>query len=171
MLASRFLPSWIGSSSPHPVTGFQAVVTGFGDAISLILLSQATAVVNPLAMFLLILLLRVVVRMQWLAVGFVFIIFTTFSTLSNDNPGINFIVFSLVWVLLLFVLIRFGIFAAVLTFMFANLPSFIPLTWDFSRWNASQSLLTMGILLSLAGYGFYISIKGRPPLLRNILPD
>ena len=112
-----------------------------------------------------------VLLVPFVAVVLVFAIFASFSTLTNDNPTINVFTYSLVWMLLLFVLIRYGILAAVLTFVFANLPSFIPLTLDFSKWHSTYSLLAAAFLLTLTGFGLYISITGKAFSLRRILPD
>jgi hypothetical protein len=40
----------------------------------------------------------------------------------------------------------------------------MPLTLDFSRWDAGRSMIAAGVFLALAVYGFRVSLGGKPAL-------
>jgi hypothetical protein len=67
----------------------------------------------------------------------------------------------IIWGLLVFLLIRFGLLAFVAQGIFVNLLSF-PLTTQGSAWYAGISLAGILLMAAMALYGFYTSLGGRP---------
>ena len=56
----------------------------------------------------------------------------------------------------------------------ANMQGFfgqLPLTTDLSSWYAGRTIIGLLFLVVLAGYGFWISLAGRPLFARDFLPD
>jgi hypothetical protein len=73
--------------------------------------------------------------------------------------------------LMLFVLHRFGLLAlAVSIWIFAWL-NYSPFSFDLSSWPGVQSALVLSVLASLAGYGFRVSLAGRPAFGTALLDD
>jgi hypothetical protein len=67
----------------------------------------------------------------------------------------------IIWGLLAFLLIRFGLLAFAAQWIFANLLSY-PLTTQGSAWYAGISLAGILLMAAMAFYGFYTSLGGRP---------
>jgi len=62
----------------------------------------------------------------------------------------------------LFLLIRFGMLPGLFWAVFMWAGEDVVLTADPSAWYAGRSLTVVLVLAALAGYGFYISLAGRP---------
>jgi hypothetical protein len=60
----------------------------------------------------------------------------------------------------LYVLLRAGLLAAMISFVFADLLLHLPLSLNLSAWYAPWSLAVLAIPLALAIYGFYTSLGG-----------
>ena len=68
----------------------------------------------------------------------------------------------LTFALFLFVLIRFGLFAAIASDVFTYLLPTYPVASGLAAWYAGSFLFFAAVFVALAGYGFYISLAGRP---------
>ena len=92
-------------------------------------------------------------------------------SVAGGNP-IFALVFSGVWALgAVFVLVRFGLLAMIVSqFVFA-LTSLAPLTLDLSAPYISSSFLCLGAVIVLAAYGFHTAMGGRPVFGAGFLPD
>lgn len=72
--------------------------------------------------------------------------------------------------LLLVVLIRFGLLCLVVALCVWEALN-APLTTDFSTWYSGITVFTVGIVLLLAGYGFYAALAGRPLFREGFLEN
>jgi hypothetical protein len=70
---------------------------------------------------------------------------------------------------MLVLLLRYGLFAAVMCFVTLMLLNLFPITFDFSTWFAGSSFFAIGVLASIVVYGFYISLAGRPMFRDELL--
>jgi hypothetical protein len=52
---------------------------------------------------------------------------------------------------------------------FLNLDVTVVLTADLSAWYAGRSLVALLFLAAIAGWGFYVSLAGRPLFLGKLL--
>ncbi len=68
-----------------------------------------------------------------------------------------------VWIILLFVTIRFGLFACMVMFFFAFRLQSFPITFDWTAWYAGNSLLLLGVLTALVIYAARISVGREIP--------
>ncbi len=66
---------------------------------------------------------------------------------------------------------RFGLLAHYAFFFFWNMTFGMPLTADFSKWYAGGTLFSFVIIMSVAIYGFYISLAGQPLFKGKLLED
>jgi hypothetical protein len=71
--------------------------------------------------------------------------------------------------LFLFVLIRFGLLAAAFWAIYMYIGSLVVLTLDSSAWYAGRSWFTLLFFAAIAGYGFWISLAGRPLVKSHVL--
>lgn len=72
--------------------------------------------------------------------------------------------------MLLLILIRFGLLCLVVAFCILD-AFYVPLTTDFSTWYSGITVFTVGIVLLVAGYGFYAALAGRPPFREGFLEN
>jgi hypothetical protein len=125
--------------------------------------------VIPVMLTFLFLLLRVLLRRQWAACVAFASLFAGLSALGSPMTpligGFAGLGFGLI---VLFIIIRLGLLAFMVTIMFSNWDSFV-LTTDFSAWYAGRSLLAVLVFAALAIYAFWISLAGRPLFKDEIL--
>jgi serine/threonine-protein kinase len=130
------------------------------------LASLAGFVVVPLlislAILMVLLLCRIVLRRQWLAVA-VFLVLMTVPGLPSDVNVVPVLVWSALLALLYaFVLLRVGFLALVVgTFFHTMLVSF-PMTTDLSAWYAGRTLLAMVVAGAIAAHAMRTALPRRP---------
>ena len=118
-------------------------------------LSQAIGV--GLAFLLLLFLLRAVLRRQWLAaVGFVAIM-TVVRSAQVPHPVISALFWMAIWGIVVTIMLRFGLFAVILTICVLDTLSETLLTSDFSVWYGQSSIAIVVVLIALALWGFRLS--------------
>lgn len=119
--------------------------------------------------FALLVILRLILRRPRLAVGamWVLLVFTgpgPFDQLSG------WVLRSLVAAVILTTMLRFGLLPIAVAMATFNLLYSAPPTFDLSAWYAGSTLLALLSVVALAGYGFHVSLAGRP-LFRDDLAD
>jgi len=114
-------------------------------------------------------LLRAGLRRQWLAVV-AFFLLASANGLGNTHPQVA-VAFSLLsTALMLLILIRFGLLCLAVTGCISD-ALYAPLTTDFSAWYSSSTILIVGFVLLVAGYGFYAALAGRPLFREGFLEN
>jgi len=159
----------LGLPAPAPQIGSLASLGGLPPAAAGYLDVLAEGLVIPVVLTFLFLLLRVLLRRQWAACVAFASLFAGLSALGSPTTpligGFAGLGFGLI---VLFIIIRLGLLAFMVTVMFSNWDSFV-LTTDFSTWYAGRSLLAVLVFAALAIYGFSISLAGRPLFKDEIL--
>ncbi|UCC31833.1 MAG: protein kinase, partial [Phycisphaerales bacterium] len=154
--------SWLGSPPPQPpAPKLLNTLLGGRYVAAVFLENGVTAVFTGLAALMLFLLLRVVLRRQWLAI----VVFLSVFTVVNALPANHYALW-LGWALVnasfLFLLLRFGLFAAVAGIFVSSFFATFPVTFDFSAWYIGASLTALVAALALGVYGFHTALAGRP---------
>jgi hypothetical protein len=123
----------------------------------------------PVAMFIFsagyvvsLVLLRLVLRKQWLAIVAFVIVWTSLP--SSANPYVALAFSTMLGALFLFIFLRFGFLTVVLTGGVQGLLQLYPTTFDFTRWYAPNTILVLIVLTALTVYGFRVALAGRPIL-------
>jgi hypothetical protein len=122
--------------------------------------SLQQCVVLALGQLALLFLVRFIVRRNWLAIGITGLVITA-SNLSSLNVFVDLPITAIQTVLLLFVLIRFGLLALVVTTLSNFLISLTPITLRLSDWYAGRSLFALLFVVGLALYGFRTALASR----------
>jgi hypothetical protein len=73
--------------------------------------------------------------------------------------------------ILIFLLVRYGLLAAIFAEFFWNLGLMLPLTSDFSTWYGPNAIFALGSGVALVVYGFYISTAGEPLFKGGFIQD
>ena len=111
---------------------------------------------------LLIFLLRVVLRRQWLMATVFIALFVGLNAASIDGHPAGALLEALAASLLLAGLLRFGVLpVVVMWFVFLSLHS-SPLTTDLSAWYSGGTVFAVAIVLALTAYAFHTAVAGRP---------
>jgi hypothetical protein len=174
MLLTFFLrtlmPRWIGR--PYDVAlnpgsfflGTRYFIIGFSTQLT------AALYLAFIALFLL-LVFTVVLRRQWLALGALLILTSIISTLLG-GPNLIGTPFSVLGALLLvIVLYRYGLLAAISALFVAHLMIFYPMTTELTAWYATNFTIALAICVALVAYGFYTSLAGQPLFGEKLLQD
>jgi serine/threonine-protein kinase len=144
-----------------PWQGPAVALGGFRRVLGATLSQGPATVQSTLLFFMMIFLLRWLLRRQWLAsVGFV-LIWVALQTLTSTEPVLDGIAFTAVYGVAAVVLVRFGFLAMAVGILVADSLLQAPYTTDFSAWFAPVSLFTIAWVLALAVYGFHTALAGR----------
>ena len=116
-------------------------------------------------------LLRVVLRRQWLAVGTVVLLIALAAT-GDAHPGISLVVGVSLFALLAATLLRFGgLLPTIACLTVGNVLGDVPIA-DFSTWYASTTVFVLVAILALTAYAFHTAVAGRPLFKAGFLePD
>lgn len=112
-----------------------------------------------------------VLRREWLAFGVLWLLQTVLNALIAEVPLPMIFFPALSSFLVIFVLYRYGLLAAVSTLFFLHLGIFFPITTEFTAWYATDFLIALVICLAIAVYSFYISLAGQPLFTGKLLED
>jgi serine/threonine-protein kinase len=161
------LPRWLGLPSPMPAgVRFDALLGGRYLASQII--GELTAVIVPIGLLFLLLLLRIVLRRQWLAIAGIVLFVAGVHLMQVDNLVLELLFIGVWLVLVLTVLVRFGLLATCFMFVISNLTYSYPITIDFNAWYAGRGVSALLVGLALVAYGFTTSLAGRSLVPRDI---
>jgi hypothetical protein len=166
------LPAF-GWAAPFPVYGRSLdVMIGGGELFARWVDWGRVGIQGALLCVLLIVMLRVIVRLNWLAlIVATLVISQTAGTAYTNGSGPwihGFVLLSAV--LTVFVAVRFGLLALVVSRIVWNLLYGVPLTLDYAHWSATASNWTLALVVALLAFGFYASRAGQP-LFGKVLKD
>jgi hypothetical protein len=177
---ARLLPKWMGLPPSAPfIWGMQALNGGrwaFGQVFIIPLISLSV----PLGHFMLFLLLRIILRKQWLAaIAYCAILSLSMAVTlgvqaGEVSQGLFFYgaaVGALIAVIVLTVLVRFGLLAAAGCFLMANLIPRFPITLDASTPYFTASLFGLLVAAAITVAAFYVSLAGRSMFGEALLRD
>jgi hypothetical protein len=166
---SVLAPAWAGRPPAAPLYGWIYAIVDVrrcaGDLLFMLLWGFQGALIQVLAFALV---LRVVLRKQWLAAAAFAAFGAAAFSLRTDLFGAAY--GAALFGLAVGLLIRRG-FLAVLALSVVWRVLFFPLTADLSSWYAGTGLIATAAVAALAGYGVYASLAGVPsrgPLLAQV---
>jgi predicted Ser/Thr protein kinase len=169
---SRFFTiHWLNKYPLPPISALDYIeLAGLRFTVADVLLNLVIFVFGALAFFLTFFLLRRKLRKDWLAAIVMLALFAGPSFLG-DNPVLNFAGNAVTFGLMLFVLMRFGLLALVVTLVLNNVLQAYPLTAHLTAWYAEPTIFVMVLLLVGAIFGFYTATRGQPIFGRLALEE
>ena len=163
-------PEWLGRAPLSPDTYISsASLTSVRDAGFRLFVNQFSAVLYALAFLFLLVLLRSLLRISWLAAALWCLLLA--SPLRGEDPVVEWALGGLRALLFLLALVRGGLLSMVVTLFVAFILLEAPLTLDLSAWYASRGLPTLVVILGLALYGFHTALAGKSLLGQSLLED
>jgi serine/threonine-protein kinase len=160
------LPAWFDLPGLSPRGFNRATLGGPLEVAGVLVANTGFPIPAVLAITLLLVLLRLILRKDWLAflVAGLLLSIAGLGFAGSEQVSIPLALLraTLCNGVILFVLIRYGILAAMALFYTANVILEFPMSLDLSHWYAGNCLAALLVILGLAAYGFYNSLGGRP---------
>lgn len=135
------------------------------------LLSLPEAIFTGLGSLLMLLLIYLVVRREWLATATAWLLFYAFLLLFFTTSWPQGLLYSIEAAAVVITVSRFGLLASVSYFLFFALCFQYPMTLNLSNWYAGSSLFALFVMLGLSGYGFYTSLGGQKLFTGKLLEE
>jgi eukaryotic-like serine/threonine-protein kinase len=170
-LAQR-LPQWLGQPAFQPAANLLDTLLGPREILAELVYGQSSAAGGAMACVLVLLLARRLVGNLWVAAVVALVVLAIPDMLVVDVPvWLSLPIDLLLDGILVFVLVRYGLLAGVVTLYVVNRLLQFPLTSDFSSWTATPTLWALAVMVALAVYGFRTALAGRPALMAGLLTD
>jgi serine/threonine-protein kinase len=163
----QITPEWFGLPSPRPdrlgTPGIEvASLGGTRHIVALFLSAQEIALFQGLLFVMVVVVARLLLRRQWLAVGALLVLGTLFMNRSAGDPYLDLAYGAGQVALWLLVLFRFGVLSSVVGVFLQALLHGHPITFDLSAWYAGDSFLVLFVVTALVAYGFRTCLARRP---------
>lgn len=163
-------PEWLGKAPLTPDIDYLSFgLASLRDVGFRLFVNQYSAVLYALAFLFLLVLLRSLLRIQWLAVALWCLVFA--SPLHGEDPVVEWAVGFLKALMFLLALYRGGLLSVAVALYVGFIVLEAPLTLDLQAWYASRALPTLLVVAGLALYGFHTSLAGKSILGRSLLED
>jgi hypothetical protein len=131
-----------------------------------------SSLLSTLGIFFLLFVFRLIFRKEWLAAAAFVIFFTVIGTLATDaNPWMAVPIRLLQYSVMLYVMLRCGLFPYVVGSCVASVLVLFPITTDFSAWYAGSAIFALTIIVGLTGYAFHTALAGRPLVKAGFLEE
>jgi Protein kinase domain len=166
---ARMLPLWLGSAPPRPDLPRHPAellaLRGVRESVAELLAVQINIATHILFLFIALLLLRLIFRRTWIAVGLHWILYVLIY-----GSGFGYLPIAVAITAWHIVFFRFGWVSLLVATMLTDSLGGFPLTADPSAWHAYVSFLLIGFYLALAIYGFKTSL-GKRPVFHDLLGE
>lgn len=159
ILSANVIQTWFGRLTPAPSVMMLGPIASLSDIVSALFRALVTALLNALFFLFFPLLLHVVFRKLWIAIGIYFTILVAMFTLSAGDLLIGLILGFLLVFVWVFTVIRLGLLASAACFFTFFALTALPITTDTSAWFLNGNLLGLGMIVALAIYGLRVSIR------------
>ena len=147
-----------------------AALLGLRHQIAELLWLYRSSVVLVMGFVMILVMARIVLRNAPAAVAAAYLLFMSFALPKGEVPALN-VAMAAVWTLLLLVvLMRFGLLAAITGMLIHATLQAAPLGMDLGGWPTSRTVLALLIVLGAGAYGFARSLGGRPAV-RDVLAE
>ncbi|HEV7843206.1 MAG TPA: hypothetical protein VGO69_05885, partial [Pyrinomonadaceae bacterium] len=164
-------PNWLGRPPYMPARIDINTMLGFRQFISQFANNCLVGLLESLGFMFLLLLLYIVLRRQWLAVGAGWLILSIAMFFFGFEPSLDWFFAGLAAAIIITALVRFGLLTTAFLFLFSNTAWLLPITADFSSWYAWSTIFILFMLTALAAYGFIVSLGGQKLSVSNLLQD
>jgi len=165
---------WLGVPFPQPEMGGPPLVLqlwalmGVSHSLGIFVEALAASLFFPLMTTTLVVLCRVLLRRQWLAMLGAFVLLTASHAPTSDNLFLSLAYSVLVAVSYLLVFFRLGLLPLVISSLVGIWLSGLPLTLDFTSWYAGNGVIVLAAMAALAAFGLKTSLAGRP-MFKDVL--
>ena len=171
--AHQFVPTFFGLPPGRPdnvgfVEPTLMSTLGFRHQVAQLLLLHRSAVVLALACAVVLVVFRLLVRREMLTYVLAGLVFMWVAVPRGELVALNLFFAAASTVLVLVVLLRVGLLAAMVTLIVHSTLEASVMTWDLLRWPGSTAWFPLALVLGLAGIGLARALAGRVAALQPI---
>ena len=141
--------------------GSSDLLGGFRESVGYYLSVATNSIQGALAFFLLLVLIKLIVRNQWLSVLIFVAIQVTPRLLGSDHILLDLVIWTIVFLIAALAVVRFGLIALGIGVFLADVLLNVPYSLDFSNWYAAHNLLIVFSFFAIGLWGFYLSLGGK----------
>jgi len=156
-----FAEGWFGKLPPRPMMPSLEPLLGARSLTGGLLTIIPTSCGLALGLVFLFVLLRLLLRKDWLAVSAFVLIFAATQALSGKYPLVDAVYAAALFGILIFTLKRFGLCCLMVLLMTNQVLLVFVHSMRLSQWHAASTVLGVLFVLALAVYGFRVSLAGR----------
>ena len=169
-ILDQLIPAWMGLRAPMPRIYGTIQMLESATSYATLFSGAIIALFYGLLMLLLLVLLRLILR-QRPAISLLFVlVFVAGTARLGTGEWLSWIVQFIIAALFLTLLIRHGLVATIFCIYTYILLTYFPVTYDFSVWYRSSSLIAIIATLAILITGTYAALGGKP-FLSLRLPD
>ncbi len=130
------------------------------------------SILNTLGIFFLLFVFRLIFRKEWLTAVIFVLFFAALGSLAHADVALVTLPVRLLQLsLMLYVMLRCGLFAYVVGAAVAAVLVLFPITADFSAWYAGSAIFTLACIAALTAYAFHTALGGRPLFKAQFLEE
>ncbi|HEY1305242.1 MAG TPA: serine/threonine-protein kinase [Vicinamibacterales bacterium] len=161
----------LGYPAPRPAFATRLeVLSGLGPLVNVWMEQTSNAVVSALLTVLVVVVLRLALKRNWLALPISVVLLST-SLNYIGGMGLWGLLFPIVGGLLMtLVTVRFGLLSLIVARLVWNVIYTVPMMPDMNHWSATAGNWTIALLVALTLWAFYASRAGQP-LLGSLLKE
>jgi serine/threonine-protein kinase len=171
MHVQPLVPTWLGQPPGMPRSFFLDTLFGIAGLVSTLSTQLINVLIEPAILLLALLLMSIILRKDWLAMGVLGVVLMALNALQGTYPPTDWVIAAIQSALFVTLIARVGLLATVFAEFFILLCLWYPMTADFSAWYAGSTLFALAIGVALAFYGFYQSLGGQPVFRGGLLQD
>jgi serine/threonine-protein kinase len=149
----------------HPSTStYLDSLLGFKYSLAVALGRLLVGLFGTLVFFLMLFVLRVIVRKEWLAAVLFALFFIVGRGFTSPHPAYDVPAMVIVYGLIVFVLLRFGLLALLVTIFVTDLVPELVFTTNLTAWYGNGTLLVVLIVVAMSLVAFRNALGSARPL-------
>jgi serine/threonine-protein kinase len=154
------VPEWLGHAPPRPESIWTMTLIDTKHCLGEFFRFQEDSIFFGFGLLFLLLLLRFLVRSEWLAMGLAvaLVSWVWFPEVSQVYPYFGFLITAARMTGFVLVLSRFGVLAAITAMFFDAILNTYPVTFDLSAWYAESAVFVFIVLIGLGAYGLFAAL-------------
>jgi len=160
-IIGRAADMWAASRGGALNIGDAVFLTGFRHSLGRVAVAMPDSVRTALIFFLLIFLLRAVLRNRWIAGAAFVAIFVTMRASQSDRPEVSIAETALTYGIAAVVVERLGLLSLAVGVFVDNLLANLPITLNASAPYFGEMALVLAIALAVCVWAFHTSTAGR----------
>ncbi len=142
---------------------------GVRNTLAALIVQLPGSIEGTLFFFIILVVLRYLLRNRWVAAAGFVAIFTTLNSLNSTHLGVAVASGVFVYAIAAFALVRYGLITLAVAVFVADTMLNVPVTFDFSRWYAANAMSVPTVMLAIAVWGFWTALAGQKLIKGDML--
>ena len=147
-----------------------AALTGILQQLADVLTVQRSAMILAMEFVVILVVARLILRNAALSIAVTFVLFVPFALPKGQWPLFNVAFAAASLGILFYVMMRFGLLAAIVGLLVNSTLQATPLKWEPGGWAQNATIFVLLLVVGVAIYGFVRSLAGRSAI-RDVFPE